>query len=138
MNKVWVRRRWFDFRQGHSVYLIFALTFANFVLIFHRLLIERVPILNEIFSSLLFFALFFVIIYIPLAVGIGAWHRRTQLRVDTEVNLRQNPLMARYIGFLIDLQIGKVSKEDIENMRRMLKKIETGKNDEFFSEQNKK
>jgi len=55
MNDSWMRRRWFDFRQGHSVYLIFALTFANFILIFYRLLIERVEVFNEIFSSLWIF-----------------------------------------------------------------------------------
>ena len=72
MDKNWIRRRWFDFRQGHGVYLIFALTFANFVLIFHRLLIERIEILNEIFSELWIFALFFILIYIPLSIVIGA------------------------------------------------------------------
>jgi len=50
MKASWMRRRWYDFRLGHSVYLIFALTFLNFVLIFHRLLIERVHFLNEIYS----------------------------------------------------------------------------------------
>ena len=130
----WFRRRWFDFRQGHSVYLIFALTFANFVLIFHRLLIERVPVLDEFFPDLWAFVIAFVFIYIPLAIAIGAWHRRTQLRVDSEVILRQNPLWAKMFGLLIDIQTGKASKEEIEKLRSLLKRIELGKAEYFKKE----
>lgn len=127
MNRAWYRRRWFDFRQGHSVYLIFTLTFANFILIFHRLLIERVEFLNDLFSNLWVFSFFFVLIYIPLAIAVGAWHRKTQLKVESEVVLLQNPLWARVFRTLLDVQTGKVSKEEIEEMRNLLKKIEEGK-----------
>ncbi len=71
LNKAWMSRRWFDFRLGHSTYLIFALSFGNFVLIFHRLFIERVPALNEIFSSLWIFVFVFILAYIPIAIIIG-------------------------------------------------------------------
>jgi len=130
----WFRRRWFDFRQGHSVYLIFALTFANFVLIFHRLLIERVPVLDKFFPDLWIFIIIFILIYVPLAIAIGAWHRRTQLRVDSEVILRQNPLWAKMFGLLIDIQTGKASKEEIEKLRSLLKRIELGKAEYFKKE----
>jgi len=130
----WFRRRWFDFRQGHGVYLIFVLTFANFVLIFHRLLIERVPVLDEFFPDLWAFVITFVLIYVPLAIAIGAWHRRTQLRIDTEVMLRQNPLWARMFGLFIDIQTGKASKEEIEKLRSLLKRIEVGDAEYFKKE----
>ena len=123
----WVRRRWFDFRQGHSVYLIFALTFANFVLIFHRLLIERVEFLNEIFSDLWLFAIVFVLIYIPFSIIIGAWHRKTQLKIEAEVTLLQNPFVAKIFRVLLESQEGSISKEEIEDMRKLLKRIEEGK-----------
>jgi len=124
MNDSWMRRRWFDFRQGHGVYLIFALSFGNFVLIFHRLLIERVESLDEIFPNLWIFAIVFILFYIPVAIGIGAWHRRTQLKVDTEVGMRQNPFFAKWFRILIDIQTGKASKEEIENLRKLLRSIE--------------
>lgn len=126
MNKAWFQRRWFDFRQGHSVYLIFALTFVNFVLIFHRLLIERIPVLNEMFSSLWLFGIMFIIVYIPLSVAIGAWHRKSQLRIDSEVMLRQNPLWAKFFRLLIDIQLGKASEKEIESVRKLLRTIERG------------
>jgi len=127
MNQNWFRRRWFDFRQGHAVYLIFILTFANFVLIFHRLLIERIEFLDQIFSELWVFALFFVLVYIPLAILIGAWHRKTQLKVENEVILRQNPLWAKMFRTLIDIELKQISKEELNEIRKLLDSIEKGK-----------
>ena len=119
-----MRRRWFDFRQGHSIYLIFALSFANFILIFHRLLIERVELLNEVFSSLWMFAGIFVIFYIPVAIAIGAWHRRTQMKVESEQSIRNNPYLAKNFRMLVDIIQGNASKEEIEAFRNFLKSIE--------------
>ena len=121
-----MRRRWFDFRMGHSLYLIFVLTFANFILIAHRLLIERVPILNEFFSSLWFFAIIFVLAYIPISIVIGVWHRKTQLRVEQDIAMRQSPFLAKTLALIINIQTGKASKEQIESMQKTLEEIEKG------------
>lgn len=127
MNQNWFRRRWFDFRQGHSVYLIFMLSFANFILIFHRLLIERIEFLNEIFSELWVFVIVFIGIYIPASIIIGAWHRKTQLSVEADVIIRQNPLLAKILRTLLETQTNTISKEEINEMRDLLKRIEEGK-----------
>jgi len=127
MNQDWLRRRWFDFRQGHSVYLIFLLTFANFILIFHRLLIERIEFLDEVFNELWVFVLVFIVIYIPAAIIIGSWHRKTQLSIEADITIRQNPLWAKMFRTLLDLQTGKISNEELEEMRTLLKKIEDRK-----------
>ena len=126
MDYAWVRRRWFDFRQGHSIYLIFAMSFANFVLIFYRLLIEQVEILADIFTSLWIFLIVLLLAYVPVALLIGLWHRRTQMKVEQTLTMRQNPLLAVYFRNLLDVIDGKASKEDIEEFRRLLKSIETG------------
>jgi 5-bromo-4-chloroindolyl phosphate hydrolysis protein len=126
MESAWIRRRWFDFRQGHSMYLIFAMAFANFILIFYRLLIERVEILGQIFSSLWIFVIVFVGIYIPVAGLIGYWHRKTQLRVEQDQSMRQNPLLARNFRMVIDMLENKATKEEIEDFRNLLKSIERG------------
>lgn len=127
MRSQWFRRRWLDFRNGHSLYLAFALAFANFILIFHRLLIERIEILHQIFSELWVFAVVFVIIYIPVSIIIGYWHRKYQYRVEFELSTMQNPVMAKWFRILIDLQTGKASKEEVEKIRSVLKSIEDGK-----------
>ena len=124
MNESWIRRRWWEFRQGHSIYLIFLLTFMNFILISYRLLIERITIFKELIPDLWIFALLFIVVYLPAAVLIGYWHRKTQLRVETTITLQQNPIMAKMFRTLLDVQTGKAPKEEIEEFRNMLIKIE--------------
>ena len=119
-----MKRRWFDFRNGHSIYLIFFLSFSNFVLIFHRLLVERVEFLENIFPELWIFALIFLLGYIPLGVLVGAWHRRTQMKVEQEQALLQNPFLARNFRMLVDILEKKASKEEIDKFRNLMKMIE--------------
>ena len=127
MQEGWGRRRWWEFRQGHSIYLIFALTFINFILISYRLLIEKITIFKELVPDLWIFAIVFLIIYVPAAILIGFWHRRTQLRVETTMIQQQNPVLARMIRTLLDVQTGVATKEEIAEFRKMLTKIEKKK-----------
>jgi len=124
MKEGWARRRWWEFRQGHSVYLIFMLTFLNFILISYRLLIEKIPVFNKIFPELWIFAILFILTYIPLAILIGLWHRKTQLRVETTIVNQQNPILAKMIRTLLDVQTGKATKDEVEEFRKMLLNIE--------------
>ena len=124
MKEGWIRRRWWEFRQGHTVYLIFVLTFINFILIAYRLLIERVTFFKDLVPELWIFALMFILVYVPAAIIIGYWHRRTQLRVETTIINQQNPVLAKMIRTLLDVQTGKASEKEIEDFRDMLKNIE--------------
>ena len=124
MQEGWGRRRWWEFRQGHSIYLIFALTFINFILISYRLLIEKVAFFNEIIPELWIFAILFLVIYIPAAILIGSWHRRTQLRVEATIIAQANPVLAKMFRTLLDVQTGKADEKEIENFRNMLEGIE--------------
>jgi len=128
MDQGWIRRRWWEFRQGHSIYLIFALTFINFILISYRLLIEKIAIFKELIPELWIFALIFILAYIPAAILVGVWHRRTQLRVETTLVNQQNPVLAKMIRTLLDVQTGKASQEEIQEFRTMLIKIENNNN----------
>lgn len=131
MKEGWARRRWWEFRQGHSVYLVFILTFINFILIAYRLLIERVTIFNEMVPELWIFAFMFILVYIPAAILVGYWHRKTQLRVETTLIQQQNPILAKMIRTLLDVQTGKATKEEIEEFRRSMLEIEKGDIREF-------
>jgi hypothetical protein len=128
MNDAWFRRRWYDFRQGHGMYLVFAMSFVNFVLIFYRLLIEQIDFLGDIFSHLWVFVLIFLAAYIPLAILIGNWHRKTQMKIEHEQSMKQSPLMARNFRILLDLLEGKASTKEVEDLRKFLKSIENGNN----------
>ena len=124
MNSSWARRRWYDFRMGHSIYLVFMMSFANFILIFHRLLIERVDWLNELLGDLWMFVALFVFLYMPVAVVVGAWHRRNQIKVETEVALMQSPLHAKVFRILLDMQAGRATPEEVDSLRKLLKTVE--------------
>ena len=128
MNETWIRRRWYDFRQGHGMYLVFAMSFVNFVLIFYRLLIEQFDFLGDLFSNLWIFLIIFLAVYIPTAVLIGNWHRKTQMRIEHEQSMKQSPLMAKNFRVLLDLLEGKASTKEVEELRKFLKSIENGKN----------
>lgn len=119
----WYRRRWLDFRNGHSIYLVFLMTFANFIAIQYNLMIERLPIFDPIFGSLWLFALIFIAIYIPLAMIIGYWHRKNQWKVETEAMFRENEIGARIWLFVINLIDGKATEQEKEEIRQMLAKI---------------
>ena len=124
LNGSFVRRRWLDFRMGHGTYLIFLMSFANFLLIFHRLLVERIDWLNNLLGDLWLFAILFVLMYIPVAILVGAWHRKNQIKVDTDVGMLNSPLNAKIFRTIMDIQTGKATAEEIKELRRLLKSIE--------------
>lgn len=119
----WTRKRWLDFRNGHSIYLIFLMTFANFVTIQYGLLIDRVPFLSNLFESIWVFAIIYICLYVPIAIVIGYWHRKTQWRVEQHALFKENEIGATMWLFVIDLIDGKVSEEEKQQMRNMLYKI---------------
>jgi len=124
MKPGWFRKRWWEFRQGHSVYLIFLLTFTNFILISYRLLIEKIPFIQELIPNLWMFIIAFLALYIPAALLIGYWHRKTQLKVESTLTHQQNPLLAKMFRTMLDVQTGKATKEEIQEYRILLRNIE--------------
>jgi len=80
--------------------------------------------LDKIFGNLVIFTVIFIIAYIPIAILIGAWHRKYQLRVDVEQNMRQNMILTKLFRTMLDIQTGKASEEEIEKLREYLKSIE--------------
>jgi hypothetical protein len=118
------RRKWLDGRVGNTVYLMFALTFLNFILISNRFFLEGDPLLVKTFSSLWVFGLVFLIAYIPTSILIGYWHRKTQLKVEQNLKWLETPLFAQIFRSLIDVETGIASKEEIEKFRKILTDIE--------------
>lgn len=119
----WARRRWLDFRQGHAIYLVFLMTFANFVTIQYALLVDRIPSLSSIFANIGIFAVIFVAAYIPIAILVGYWHRKSQMRVEQEAIFNENVIGARMWLFMLELIEGKVSEKEKNEMRKMLARI---------------
>ena len=99
------------------------MTFANFITIQYALLIDRVPALSSIFSNLWIFAALFVAGYVPAAIVIGYWHRKSQWKIEQEAMFNENVIGARMWLFMIELIEGNVSDEEKKEVRNMLKQI---------------
>ena len=117
-----IRKSWMDFRYGHGTYLAFTFSFTNFVLLFYRFLIE--PNGDPIIERLWLFGIIFIIIYVPSAILIGFLHRKKQVKVDFDMKFMYNPVFAKSMRTMIDMKLGNITKEEINNMREFLTKIE--------------
>ncbi len=116
--------RWLDFRHGQGIYLGFFIYFADSILIQYALLIEKFPFIDSLLgANLLGFAIIFIALYVPLAVIIGYWHRKSQWTVEVEALFKENKVGAMMWLFLIDLVEGKVNEKEKKEMREMLLKI---------------
>ena len=123
LSKGFVRRRWLDFRNGHSIYLAFLLTFINFILISYNFLIKQLPFGIGDSMTLPAFILLFVLIYIPTAITLGVWHRKHQYSVENEALLRQNWMWAWISQYQIRLIKGKTNPKEDEYIINYLNDI---------------
>jgi hypothetical protein len=124
LNNKFVRRRWLDFRNGHSVYLVFLLTLVNFILIVYNFAILKIPALST-FLNLPLFILIFFLAYVPLAIIIGYWHRRNQYTVENEALLQENWIFAWISKYQIRLIQGKTTSAEDEAVLKYLNSILT-------------
>jgi hypothetical protein len=97
--------------------------FANFITIQYSLMIQRIPAFSTIFSNVWVFVIAFIAFYMPLAIVIGYWHRKSQWKVEQEALFNENVVQATLYLFLIDLIEGKATESERQQMRRLLEKI---------------
>src|SRR5690348_722681 len=123
MNGQFFQRRWLDFRNGHSTYLIFTMAFLQFVITTYTLGIERFEVLKAIFPTMTIWAAIFVVIYVPAAVAIGYWQRKKQYAVENEALLKENWVWAWISIYQIRLIEGKVTPEETRQIKEFLEGI---------------
>lgn len=123
MNKQFLRKRWLDFRNGHSIYLAFVLTFTNFILISYNFAVAKISFLSDTIGSLPFFVILFIALYVPAAMLIGYWHRRHQYVVENETMLQENWIWAWFARYQIRLIEGKATPEETSEITRYLELI---------------
>ncbi len=118
MWKERILRLWTYFRRGHSTYLVFLISFANFIVIQYRLLIEYVPALKLVFSNLIAFAITFLTIYVPAAVVIG-WldYKKLAVPVDQALAAEASPYARDLARALLLIAQGR-NEEAIRVLRR--------------------
>ena len=107
----YIKRRWLDFRNGHSIYLAFLLNLVNFILIFYNFAIIKIPLVST-FLNLPLFILISFLIYVPIAITIGHWHRRNQYAVENEALLQENWIWAWIMQYEIRLIKGNTTPHE--------------------------
>ena len=125
-----LREFWWAGRMGHSIYLTIFLGFINFILIAFNFLIDGNEIFEKFISEIWVFSIIFLALYIPVSILIGRWHSNTQIHVDMELKMFEDPILARMIRTLLDVQTGKASEEEIKEFRDTVLKIEKQESNE--------
>ena len=113
-----ILRYWTYFRRGHGTYLAFLMSFANFMVIQYRLLVEYTSFLEALFSSLTAFAVTFFLVYLPTATIIG-WldYKRFAVPIDLRVRAQANPWVQDLANALMLMCDGK-NEEAKEILRK--------------------
>ncbi len=114
-------RYWTYFRRGHNVYLMFTMSFLNFIVIQWTLLISGFPPLAGLFRNLLLFSVVFIGLYIPTAAIIG-WVdiKRAAYPMDRVVMSKADPWV-RDLAKAISLLAEGKNKEVAKLMERWIK-----------------
>jgi hypothetical protein len=129
--------RWLDFRHGQGIYLGFFIYFADTILIQYALLIQKFSFLDPLLgANIIGFAIIFIALYVPLAIIIGYWHRKSQWTVEVEALFKENKVGAMMWLFVIDLVEGKINEKEKKEMREMLLKITKGKRKSSMEDNN--
>ncbi len=119
-----IRKFWFDGRNGTTNYFLLFLAMTNFILITYNFLIEDITIFNNLLSNMWIYAIIFATLYFPISILIGRWHTNTQLSVDLTIKMNRDPIYAKMIRTLLDVQTGKASQEEIKEFRKEMEEIE--------------
>lgn len=132
INREFLKRRWLDFRNGHSTYLVFAMAFFQFTVVTYTLAIERLPLLKDLFPSMSHWLAFFVLVYIPAAVIVGHLHLKKQIPTEAKQLTMNNPytfqatpgkellynLPATVIGYDLQLKAMNIHNQTAEFYKR--------------------
>jgi len=82
----WFKRRWWEFRQGHNVYLSFILGFIQFILIFYAYLPQL-----HVYFTLTLFAIVFLPSYGLAATILGHWHVKNIVPTEAMITAETTP-----------------------------------------------
>jgi hypothetical protein len=88
------------------------MSFVNFILITYSFAVQKNPLFHGVITSLSFFTIVFLAVYVPTAMAIGYWHRRNQFRVEVEATLQEAWVSAWLLRYQFRLALGKATEEE--------------------------
>ena len=86
-------RAWFYFRQGWGTYFSFILAALNTMVVTYYLAIENIPTLKYIFPTFITYIAVWMIVGIPLLIGIGYIHfkKSAAYASEADISAESNP-----------------------------------------------
>jgi hypothetical protein len=92
-------RAFYYFKEGHSAYLMYFMSFAQWITIVYVLLISRIPILTFVFPHMWIFMVIFLFTYAPLAIAVGWFHfkKSPMYRAQLDVQVESNPYYYSFV-----------------------------------------
>ena len=136
-------RSWFYFRTGWATYFAFIFAAINTLVVTYYLAIEKAPNLKEIFPSFTYYAIFMIVIGVPILILSGYIHFKKSGAYRSEANIaaESNPYYYKLPpGYTIDvlfplyLKMSQLmikivtketaSKEEIEELVKLQNKLE--------------
>jgi hypothetical protein len=133
-----ITKAFFYLRTGYSFYFVFVISGLNALMIAYFVVgdPDKVEWIRYIFPHFIWFALFSIIIGVPMMIGVGYWHfTRQQYKSEMEVTWQNNPYYFKLIGhqrimfeLFIEIikelkQTNQYSKEKTERHDKLIKEI---------------
>lgn len=115
--KEWFKKRWFDLRNGYSLYLSIVLGFFDFILIVS----VKFPM-----YSIIVLILMIGTSAAAAATSIGYLHRRHQLGTDQDSAFEHMRLQASVLLTLLHATEGKATQEELRQVEKLLADIRDG------------
>jgi hypothetical protein len=118
-----ITRLWFYFRIGYGTYLTFFLGATNTLVVVWYLAISHIPIVQNLFGGFLLFAVFTIVIGVPLSVGIGWLHLKGSpaYRSEMDIGVEANPWYYKYPPGYTREAWGPLFVELLSQNKRLLK-----------------
>lgn len=111
------------FLRGHNSWFYFVFWLVSFTTIIYKLLLEDLTLPDWMKFS--YFFIFFILVYIPIAVIIGRFdYRRGTFRGEVNLSLEVNPIIQKQFQNqeLIISEQRRLS-EELEKIKEMLKNV---------------
>ena len=111
LTKVWLRRRWWDFRRGESIYLRLPISVLSYVTVIYTLLLERISFLKSLFPHFYMFAVVASVCYVVVGIVVGWLDRKGKvLSTDLTISTRENPIVMELLE-----KVNRIEKKVFEN-----------------------
>jgi fumarate reductase subunit C len=101
---MWIKRRWYEFRVGHSTYLSFIPSSLNSVLLAFNLVVIAYLGLDNNPWFLLGFGVLVVVVYGPIAIYAGHLHNNKQMPTDNLIASLKNPITVDFINNFVRIE----------------------------------